>query len=123
FIIIFPEGLDGIYRKQGCVNILPLWMDVLFMMFQDMVYNRLDPFFIVVQLCDINIVASAVVRVIQLVWIDAVFLYLTGKNCPLVLYREPQNIPVCNGIFYHITMQAGIQFPARMEYIGGCTSV
>ena len=123
FIIIFTKSLNGIYRKKSRVNILPLRMNMLLMMLHDMIYNRLNPFLIMIQLRHINIMSLAIFRVIQLLRIDAIFLYLTGKNCPLILHGKPKHVPVSNRILYHVPMQACIQLSASVEHISGCTPV
>ena len=123
FIVIFSQCLNGIYRKQSSINILSLWMNMLLMMLHDMLYNIMNPFIIVIQFSHINIMPLAVFRVIYLLWIDTILHDLTCKNSPLVLYRKPQYVSICNGIFNHIAVQTSIQLISGIENISRSTSV
>ena len=107
-IVVLAQGLDGVNREEGGVNVLALGMDVLLMVLKNVLRHLADAFFVMVEIVDVDLVALAVFGVIQHVRINAPHGNPVGEDRPLVLHREAEDVPVGNGVLDHIPVQAGI---------------
>ena len=121
-VIIFPKGLDRINSEKCRVNVLSLRVHMLFMVLKDMFRNFPDALVIVVQAVNIDAMPLAVLRVIQLFRIDPLHGDAMGKQRPLIFHGEAQNVPVCDGVFYHISVEAGfarrsVRHVTGVEYV------
>ena len=105
-IIILSKGLNLIHCEQCCINILSLWMHMLFMMLKDMLCNASNTLIIMVQRFHVDFMTLAVFRVIQLFRVNTLYSKIPCKDGTLILYRESKHVTVCNRILNHVFMQA-----------------
>ena len=107
-VVVLAQRLDGVHREQCCVHILALRVGVLLVMLKDVLSHQADTLVVVIQRLQIEVVASAIIRVTQLLGINAIRGNMLGENRTLVLDREAQHVSVRNRVFNHVAMQAGI---------------
>ena len=122
-IIILPQGLNGIHGKKGSINILALGVDMLLMMLKDMLRDLPDPLIGMIEFININVMPLAILRVVQLLRINAPHCDMMGENRSLILHGETKDIPIGNGVLDHIAMQAGItlgtiRHQSGIEHVG-----
>ena len=85
-VIILSKGLNLIHCEQCCINILALWMYMLFMMFKDMLCNASNTLIIMVQRFHVDFMTLAVFRVIQLFRVNTFYSKIPCKDGTLILY-------------------------------------
>ena len=127
-IVIFSKSLNRIHCKKRRIDILALRMYMLLMVLQNMLRDFPDSLIVMIEVVNIDIVAFAVLRIIQLFQINTFHRNPMRKDGSLVLDREAKDISIRDRILDHVAVQAGfppaaVRLQSRVEHIRGGSAV
>ena len=113
-LVILDKCLDLIDSKEGSVYVVVLKSCMLVQVRKDIVRDSRDTLLIVIEVVKVDLVAPAVIFVIEGLRVNFGIAYALYSDTPHILYREAQDVSVCDRLLDHVLVDTGIQLP-RME--------